>query len=52
MRACAMAVIFLLEQAELNEQLRSQAAKNPDRRPFDDSIRRMAQAEEIRLDIG
>lgn len=42
---------FLLEQAELNEQLRKQSADNPDRLSFDDSIRRMADAEEIRLDI-
>ena len=42
---------FLLEQAELNDQLRRQPAENPDRLSFDDSIRRMADAEEIRLDI-
>jgi hypothetical protein len=42
---------FLLEQAELNEQLRRQPAENPDRLSFDDSIRRMADAEEIRLDV-
>ena len=42
---------FLLEQAELNEELRKQPADNPDRLSFDDSIRRMADAEEIRLDV-
>jgi hypothetical protein len=42
---------FLLEQAELNEQLRNQSAENPDRMSFDDSIRRMADAEEIRLEV-
>jgi hypothetical protein len=42
---------LLLEQAELNEQLRNQPAENPDRLSFDDSIRRMADAEEIRLDV-
>jgi hypothetical protein len=42
---------FLLEQAELNEQLRSQSPENPDRLLFDDSIRRMADAEEIRLGV-
>jgi hypothetical protein len=42
---------FLLEQAELDEQLRRQPAENPDRLSFDDSIRRMADAEEIRLNI-
>src|ERR1700723_3798603 len=40
---------FLLEQAELNEQLRNQSPENPDRLSFDDSIRQMAGAEEIRL---
>jgi hypothetical protein len=42
---------FLLEQAELNDQLKRQPAENPDRLSFDDSIRRMADAEEIRLDV-
>jgi hypothetical protein len=42
---------FLLEQAELNEQLLRQSAENPDRLSFDDSIRRMADAEEIRLEV-
>jgi len=42
---------FLLEQAELVETLRRQPAENPDRLSFDDSIRRMADAEEIRLDV-
>jgi len=42
---------FLLEQDELNEQLRKQSAENPDRLSFDDSISRMADAEEIRLEI-
>jgi hypothetical protein len=42
---------FLLEQAELNEELRKQPAENPDRLSFDDSIRRMADIEEIRLDV-
>jgi len=42
---------FLLEQAELNEQLRNQSPDNPDRLSFDDSIRRMADAEEIRLEV-
>lgn len=42
---------FLLEQAELNEQLRNQSPDNPDRLSFDDSIRQMAGAEEIRLNV-
>ena len=42
---------FLLEQADLFEELRRQPADNPDRLSFDDSIRRMADAEEIRLDV-
>src|SRR6201996_54010 len=42
---------FLLEQAELNEQLRNQSPDNPDRLSFDDSIRRMADVEEIRLSV-
>lgn len=42
---------FLLEQAELNERLRQQSPDNPDRLSFDESIRRMADAEEIRLDV-
>jgi hypothetical protein len=42
---------FLLEQAELNEQLRRQSAENPDCLSFDDSISRMADADEIRLDV-
>jgi Limiting CO2-inducible proteins B/C beta carbonyic anhydrases len=42
---------FLLEQAELNEELRKQSPDNPDRLSFDDSIRRMADAEEIRLEV-
>ena len=42
---------FLLEQAELNDLLRQQSPDNPDRLSFDDAIRRMADAEEIRLDV-
>jgi hypothetical protein len=42
---------FLLEQTELNEQLRRQSSENPDRLSFDDSIRRMADAEEIRIEV-
>ena len=42
---------FLLEQAELNELLRRQSTDNPDRLSFDDAIRRMADAEEVRLDV-
>ena len=42
---------ILLEQAELAEQLRRQSSENPDCLSFDDSIRRMADAEEIRLDV-
>jgi hypothetical protein len=42
---------FLLEQAELNDLLRRQSTDNPDRLSFDDAIRRMADAEEIRLDV-
>jgi hypothetical protein len=42
---------FLLEQDELNKQLRRQSAENPDRLSFDESISRMADAEEIRLDV-
>jgi hypothetical protein len=42
---------FLLEQHELSETLRQQAAENPDRLSFDESIKRMAGADEIRLPI-
>jgi hypothetical protein len=42
---------FLLEQPELSEALRRQPLENPDRLSFDDSISRMADAEEIRLEI-
>jgi len=42
---------FLLEQAELNDLLRQQSPDNPDRLSFDDAIRRMADAEEIHLDV-
>ena len=42
---------FLLEQHELSEALRSQPVENPDRLSFDESIQRMAGAEEIRLPV-
>jgi len=42
---------FLLEQHELSEALRAQPQENPDRLSFDESIQRMAGAEEIRLPI-
>jgi hypothetical protein len=42
---------FLLEQPELSETLRGQPADNPDRLSFDDAIRHMANADEIRLEI-
>src|ERR1700761_8851924 len=42
---------FLLEQHDLSEALRAQPAENPDRLSFDESISRMAGAEEIRLPI-
>jgi hypothetical protein len=42
---------FLLEQGELNDMLRLQPAENPDRLSFDDAIKRMAEAEEIRLGV-
>jgi hypothetical protein len=42
---------ILLEQAELYDQLRRQSVENPDRLSFDDSIRRMADAPEIPLDV-
>src|ERR1700761_4462704 len=42
---------FLLEQHDLSEALRAQPAENPDRLSFDESIQRMAGAEEIRLPI-
>jgi hypothetical protein len=42
---------FLLEQGELNDLLQQQSTDNPDRLSFDDAIRRMADAEEIRLDV-
>jgi hypothetical protein len=42
---------LLLEQAELNDLLRQQSTDNPDRLSFDDAIRRMADAEEVRLDV-
>jgi len=35
----------------LNDLLRQQSTDNPDRLSFDDAIRRMADAEEIRLDV-
>ncbi|MBV9458813.1 MAG: hypothetical protein JO141_15025, partial [Bradyrhizobium sp.] len=42
---------FLLEQHDLSEALRAQPQENPDRLSFDESILRMAGAEEIRLPI-
>ena len=42
---------FLLEQHELSEALRAQPLENLDRLSFDESIKRMADAEEIRLPI-
>ena len=42
---------FLLEQHDLSEALRAQPAENPDRLSFDELIRQMAGADEIRLPI-
>jgi hypothetical protein len=42
---------FLLEQQEIAEELRKQPLENPDCLSFDDSIKLMADAEEIRLEI-
>jgi hypothetical protein len=42
---------FVWEQAEISDVLRRQSAENPDRLSFDASIKRMADAEEIRFDI-
>jgi hypothetical protein len=42
---------FLLEQHELSESLRAQPLENPDRLSFDESIQRMAGAQETRLPI-
>ena len=42
---------FLLEQHDLSEALWAQPPENPDRLSFDESIQRMAGAEEIRLPI-
>jgi len=42
---------FLLEQHELTEALRAQPLENPDRLSFDQSIQRMAGADEIKLPI-
>jgi hypothetical protein len=42
---------FLLEQEDISEALRRQPLENPDRLSFDDSIKRMADADEIRFDI-
>ena len=43
---------FLLEQHDLSETLRAQPQENPDRLSFDESIQRMAGADEIRLPIN
>jgi hypothetical protein len=42
---------FLFEQQEIAEALRKQPPENPDRLSFDESITRMAGADEIRFDI-
>jgi hypothetical protein len=42
---------FVWEQAEISHALRQQSAENPDRLSFDASIKRMADADEIRFDI-
>jgi hypothetical protein len=42
---------FVWEQAEISDALRRQSAENPDRLSFDASIKRMADADEIRFDI-
>jgi hypothetical protein len=42
---------FLFEQQEISEALRKQPLENPDKLSFDESITRMAGADEIRFDI-
>jgi hypothetical protein len=42
---------LLFEQQEISEALRKQPLENPDRLSFDESIKRMADADEIRFEI-